>query len=62
MSIVGTPPTTGPYHMTQQENEKSKDILIDYNLHKLLIGTQGARIREIREKFNQVNDGVVNNH
>lgn len=36
------------------ENEKCKDILIDYNLHKLIIGTQGARIREVREKFNQV--------
>ncbi|ESN97039.1 hypothetical protein HELRODRAFT_114382 [Helobdella robusta] len=36
------------------ENEKSRDILIDFNLHKLIIGSQGSKIKEIREKFNQV--------
>ena len=36
------------------ENEKSRDILIDQRYHKTLIGTGGSKIREIRDKFNQV--------
>jgi len=35
----------------KMENEKSRDILIDHRLHRLIIGTQGAKIREVRDKF-----------
>jgi KH domain len=34
-----------------QENEKSRDIIIEQRLHRLIIGPQGARIREVRERF-----------
>lgn len=36
------------------ENEKEKDAKIDHRLFRSIIGSKGARIREIREKFNQV--------
>jgi transcription antitermination factor NusA-like protein len=36
------------------ENEKEKDVIIDHRLFRTIIGAKGARIREIREKFNQV--------
>lgn len=36
------------------ENEKEKDAIIDHRLFRSIIGTKGTRIREIREKFNQV--------
>lgn len=36
------------------ENEKERDIIIDRRFYKSLIGSKGERIREVREKFNQV--------
>ena len=36
------------------ENEKEMDAIIDHRLFRSIIGAKGARIREIREKFNQV--------
>jgi polyribonucleotide nucleotidyltransferase len=36
------------------ENEKEKDAIIDHRLFRSIIGAKGARIREIREQFNQV--------
>jgi hypothetical protein len=37
-----------------QENERSKDILIDQKFHKLIIGTKGEKIREVRDRFNGI--------
>ena len=37
-----------------QENEKSRDILIEQRFHKSLIGAAGGNIKEIRDRFNQV--------
>ena len=37
-----------------QENEKTKDIIIEQRFHKNIIGAKGEKIREIRDKFNQV--------
>lgn len=37
-----------------QENEKQRDIMIEYRFHRLIIGQGGENIKEIREKFNQV--------
>lgn len=37
------------------ENEKTRDIVIEHRLHRLIIGTQGKSIREIREQFPLVN-------
>lgn len=36
------------------ENEKEKDAKIDHRLFRSIIGSKGSKIREIREKFNQV--------
>lgn len=36
------------------ENEKEKDCIIDQRHYRKLIGQKGDKIREIREKFNQV--------
>lgn len=40
--------------MIVQENERSKDVIIDQKFHKLIIGTKGENIREIRDRFNGV--------
>ncbi len=37
-----------------QENEKTRDIIIEQRFHKTIIGAQGGKIKEIRDKFNQV--------
>lgn len=36
------------------ENEKEKDVIIEQRLYRKIIGQKGEKIREIREKFNQV--------
>lgn len=36
------------------ENEKEKDVIIDQRHYKNIIGTKGDNIKEIRERFNQV--------
>lgn len=36
------------------EKEKEKDLIIEHRFHGNLIGAKGEKIREIREKFNQV--------
>ncbi|XP_049810317.1 vigilin [Schistocerca nitens] len=36
------------------ENEKEKDIIIEHGFFPTIIGAKGENIREIREKFNQV--------
>ncbi|XP_052832875.1 vigilin [Octopus bimaculoides] len=38
----------------RMENEKSRDIIIEQRFHKTIIGARGEKIREIRDKFNQV--------
>jgi len=39
---------------SKMENEKSRDIIIENKLHKNIIGQKGDKVREIREKFPQV--------
>lgn len=36
------------------ENEKEKDVIIEQRHYKNIIGTKGDKIKEIRDKFNQV--------
>ncbi|XP_071109075.1 vigilin-like [Haliotis cracherodii] len=38
----------------RMENEKTKDIIIEQRFHKSIIGAKGEKIREIRDRFNQV--------
>ncbi|XP_076054775.1 satellite-binding protein 1 Dp1 [Oratosquilla oratoria] len=40
--------------VAKMENEKERDIIIENRFHRYIIGTKGDKIREIREKFNQV--------
>jgi hypothetical protein len=37
-----------------QENEKSRDILIEHRFHRTMIGSQGSKIREVRDLFPDV--------
>lgn len=39
----------------KMENEKTKDIVINQAFHRTIIGAKGESIKEIRDKFNQVN-------
>ena len=43
--------------LSLQENERSKDVIIDHRFHKQIIGTKGEKIREIRDRFNGVQVG-----
>lgn len=36
------------------ENEKEKDVIIDQRHYKNIIGAKGEKIKEIRDKFNQI--------
>lgn len=40
--------------VTKMENEKEREIHIDQRFHRTIIGTKGDKIKEIRDKFNQV--------
>jgi len=39
---------------SKMENEKSRDIIIEHKYHKNIIGQKGDKVKEIREKFPQV--------
>lgn len=36
------------------ENEKEKDVIIEQRHYRNIIGTRGENIKEVRDKFNQV--------
>lgn len=38
----------------RMENEKTKDIIIEQRFHRSIIGAKGEKIKEVRDKFNQV--------
>jgi hypothetical protein len=40
--------------LISKDNEKSRDVMIDQRYHKALIGQQGAKIKEIRDQFSNV--------
>lgn len=42
------------------DNEKEKDVIIDYRLHSTLIGPKGESIRELRTKYPLVNILIPN--
>lgn len=37
-----------------QENERTRDLIIEQRFHRTIIGQKGERIREIRDKFPEV--------
>jgi rRNA processing protein Krr1/Pno1 len=40
--------------LQKKENEKQKDLIIDHRYHRQLIGSQGSKIRDLRERFPNV--------
>jgi polyribonucleotide nucleotidyltransferase len=40
--------------LLEKENEVTRELNVDQRFHRQLIGAKGEKIREIREKFNQV--------
>ena len=42
------------HYSVSQENERSKDLIIENRFHKQIIGSKGEKIREIRDRFNGV--------
>lgn len=40
--------------VSKLENEKEKDVIIDHRLYRTIIGARGENIKDIRDKFNQV--------
>lgn len=36
------------------ENEKSRDIIIEHRFHRTIIGTKGEKIKEVRDKYPEV--------
>ena len=37
-----------------QENEKSRDIIIEHRFHRTIIGAKGEKIKEVRDKYPDV--------
>lgn len=40
--------------LTRQENERTKDLIIEQRLHRAIIGQKGENIKEVRDKFPEV--------
>jgi len=38
-----------------QENERTKDLTVEQKLHRSIIGQKGEKIKEVRDKFPEVN-------
>ena len=38
-----------------QLNEKSRDIIIEQRFHRMLIGAKGEGIKQVRDRFSEVN-------
>lgn len=37
-----------------QENERTKDLIVDQKFHRTIIGQKGEKIKEVRDKFPEV--------
>lgn len=38
-----------------QENERTKDLIVEQKFHRTIIGQKGEKIKEVRDKFPEVN-------
>lgn len=38
-----------------QENERTKDMIVEQKFHRTIIGQKGEKIKEVRDKFPEVN-------
>lgn len=53
----GGSPTVAPLLNTlspPQENERTKDLIIEQRFHRAIIGQKGEKIKEVRDKFPEV--------
>lgn len=41
-----------------QENERTKDLIIEQRFHRAIIGQKGEKIKEVRDKFPEVSSLV----
>lgn len=41
-----------------QENERTKDLIIEQRFHRAIIGQKGEKIKEVRDKFPEVSQIV----
>lgn len=41
-------------HPGYQENERTKDLIVDQKFHRTIIGQKGEKIKEVRDKFPEV--------
>lgn len=41
-------------HCSLQENERTKDLIIEQRFHRAIIGQKGEKIKEVRDKFPEV--------
>lgn len=39
-----------------QENERTKDLIVEQKFHRTIIGQKGEKIKEVRDKFPEVRD------
>lgn len=37
-----------------QENERTKDLIVEQKFHRAIIGQKGEKIKEVRDKFPEV--------
>jgi len=37
-----------------QENERTKDLIVEQKFHRTIIGQKGEKIKEVRDKFPEV--------
>lgn len=45
---------TAKYFVPLQENERTKDLIIEQRFHRAIIGQKGEKIKEVRDKFPEV--------
>lgn len=47
-------PLKAPPPPRHQENERTKDLIVDQKFHRTIIGQKGEKIKEVRDKFPEV--------
>ena len=49
-----TPRFTRRISPSHQENERTKDLIVEQKFHRTIIGQKGEKIKEVRDKFPEV--------
>lgn len=48
------PPSDSRCRFCRQENERTKDLIVEQKFHRTIIGQKGEKIKEVRDKFPEV--------